>query len=504
MNKSSWTVVGITFGIFTTAVMAEPLPHRRDLTPPDRVRVAAVTDLTTDFSKVEAFEPLPAGAATSRKPISKRAFSNPSGNMSLEDRQNFAVGNGLFKKLWVSSPSSTLASDGLGPLFNARSCKRCHLHDGRGQPTQKDGSTSDSFFLRVSIPPQNEAQRAQLESGEILVVPEPTYGTQVQTSAVPGLPAEGSVIIRYRDKPIKLKDGTVVTLREPNYELVNLGYGDLHADALFSARVAPQMIGLGLLEAIHPGDIAALADPDDTDNDGISGKAHWIRDSTGKTVLGRFGFKATSPTVHVQSAEAFVGDIGISTPEIPRPRGDCTDNQQPCLAMPHGVQAQFGDAEAPPPVMSLVSFYARNLAVPKRRQPDSDTTLRGKQLFYSTGCVSCHTPKFVTRRDSTDETQSFQLVWPYTDMLLHDMGDGLADHRPVGLASGREWRTAPLWGVGLTRLVNGHNQLLHDGRARGVLEAILWHGGEAQSARDVVAAMPKSDRDAIIAFVESL
>ncbi|MEL6979412.1 MAG: di-heme oxidoredictase family protein, partial [Pseudomonadota bacterium] len=145
----------------------------------------------------------------------------------------------------------------------------------------------------------------------------------------------------------------------------------------------------------------------------------------------------------------------------------------------------------------------------RRRDVDDPIVLRGKEMFYEAGCISCHTPKHVTHRLETDGAaaqpeQSFQLIWPYTDLLLHDMGEGLADGRPEGEATGREWRTPPLWGVGLTEAVNGHTFYLHDGRARSLLEAVLWHGGEAQAARDHAAALPKADRDALIRFLESL
>ena len=154
--------------------------------------------------------------------------------------------------------------------------------------------------------------------------------------------------------------------------------------------------------------------------------------------------------------------------------------------------------------MDLVLFYTRNLAVPARRNAGAPTVLRGKALFYEIGCIACHKPKFATARDYEVPALAGQLIWPYSDLLLHDMGDGLADHRPEGRADGREWRTQPLWGIGYTEAVNGHTFFLHDGRARNLTEAILWHGGEAEPARDAFAGLPKEDRDALIAFLNSL
>jgi CxxC motif-containing protein (DUF1111 family) len=285
----------------------------------------------------------------------------------------------------------------------------------------------------------------------------------------------------------------------------DLAYGPLDPDVMLSPRIAPPMIGLGLIEQIEPADILALADPEDADEDGISGKASMARDpETGSLTLARFGWKATVPTIKSQTAEAFAGDIGISTPLVTDAFGECSIAQQACRDAPSGVQERLGEVEAPDPILDLVTFYSQNLAVPARRDVDDPAVLQGKQLFYGAGCASCHTPKFVTSRKAPDKAQRFQLIWPYSDFLLHDMGEGLADGRPVGDADGSEWRTQPLWGIGLTGTVNGHTFFLHDGRARNLAEAILWHGGEGQAARDAYAAMATADRDALHAFLESL
>ena len=264
-------------------------------------------------------------------------------------------------------------------------------------------------------------------------------------------------------------------------------------------------LGLGLVEQIEAADILAKADPNDANSDGISGKASMARDpETGELVLGRFGWKATTPSITVQSAEAFSGDIGISTPLVTDAFGECSIAQAVCRDSPSGVQERLGEVEAPDPILPLVTFYSQNLAVPARRDVGDPQVLRGKKLFYDAGCTSCHTPKFVTSRAAPDKVQRFQLIWPYSDFLLHDMGEGLADHRPVGDASGSEWRTQPLWGIGLTETVNGHTLFLHDGRARNLAEAILWHGGEAEASRDAYAAMDAADRAALHRFLESL
>lgn len=473
----------------------------------ERARIEAVTRPTTDFTKPEKYERYPAGAATSFKPVNQDTFSHASANMKFERELDFKVGNGIFRKVWVSAPSSTTASDGLGPLFNARACQRCHLKDGRGEPPSANypEETAVSMFLRLSIPPQTDKQRQALASSRKAVIPEPSYGGQLQNFSIQGHLAEGQMHIEYEETPVELADGTVVSLRKPTYSITHRNYGPLHPETMLSPRVAPPMIGLGLLEAIAEADILAHADPQDSDQDGISGRPNrvWSAENQ-KVMLGRFGWKAGQPTIAQQSASAFRGDIGISTPLNPEPGGDCTHAQADCLAAPHGADVEKGDVEASQEMLDLVAFYSRNLAVPTRRNLDDEQVLKGKQLFYESGCITCHRPKYVTRRAESRPEQSFQLIWPYTDMLLHDMGEGLADHRPEAQANGREWRTAPLWGIGLTEVVNGHTYFLHDGRARNLLEAILWHGGEAETARQQVIKMSKAEREALLAFLNSL
>ncbi len=485
--------------------IADDAPVRTDLTPEDLARVRAITAPTTDFTQPEKFEALPAGAATAKKLINRNSFSHSSANLTFAEEGDFKLGNALFRKVWVSSPSSTLSSDGLGPLFNARGCQNCHLKDGRGHPPETPEESAVSMFLRLSVPPQDAEQQTLLDSRGVLLFPEPTYGEQLQVFAVPGLPAEGKMVIDYTEVPVTLGDGTIVSLRQPAYSISDLAYGPMSEHVMISPRVAPPMIGLGLLEAVPAEDILAQSDPEDRDGDGISGKPNWVTDiADGQVKLGRFGWKAGAPSIRVQSASAFAGDIGLSTPLVNRPYGDCTPGQAACLGMPNGEQADRGVSEGPDPVLDLVTFYSQNLAVPRRRDIDDPAVLRGKRHFYELGCISCHTPKYVTSRNAEGDAQKFQLIWPYTDLLLHDMGEGLADLRPEGAADGYEWRTPPLWGIGLTETVSGHTLFLHDGRARNLTEAILWHGGEAEAAKTGFANLPASARNDLLAFLESL
>jgi len=491
-------------------------------TEEERARVAAVTAPPTDFSQAMAFEENSGGAGTVRARMHQDAFSQPMANLGFDAQLDFNVGNGMFRRIWVTPPASTIASDGLGPIYNARSCQRCHIKDGRGHPPEGPEDSAVSMFLRVSIPAPEDFFEVELDQygdplpaahdhpvfdieGYLATLPDPSYGTQMQDFSLPGHAAEYDLQITYEEIEVALSDGETASLRRPTYSAADLGYGPLHPDAMLSPRVAPQMIGLGLLEAIPVEDILANADPLDADGDGISGRPQVVwSEHFGQPMLGRFGLKAGSATVLEQSAGAFAGDIGISNPLHPNGWGECTEAQAGCRAALHGDDPQQDGFEIDQTGLDLVVFYSQHLAVPARRDVEDPQVLRGREVFHETGCAACHRPSFVTHRQEGDPATSFQLIWPYTDLLLHDMGEGLADHRPEARATGREWRTAPLWGIGLTEDVSGHTYFLHDGRARSLLEAVLWHGGEAQAARDRVVAMPAEDRAALISFLESL
>ena len=466
------------------------------------------TDPVTDrFTVIEPGEHLPGGSTTYTGKTDRNVFSQPAANISFNQRMEFRLGDSIFRKLWVSSPSSTTASDGLGPLYNARSCEGCHIRDGRGHPPESNWPDDNavSMLLRLSIPPQDSEQQKLLDSGRAGVIPEPTYGEQLQDFAVTGLAAEGRMQISYSEHPVTLADGTQVRLQKPTYRITGLNYGSLHPETMISPRVAPAMIGLGLLEAIPEQTILALADPDDKNQDGISGRPNqvWDRENN-RPALGRFGWKAGNPTLNQQNNGAFNGDIGISTPTRSSVWGDCTEQQPDCLQQPHGNTPAQDNREASQAMVKMLLFYTRNLAVPVRRGADKPEVLAGKQLFHQSGCAQCHEPSYQTGQRADMPGQSNQLIWPYTDLLLHDMGEGLADNRPEYAADGREWKTPPLWGIGLTRIVSGHSRFLHDGRARNLLEAILWHGGEAEQARQAVIDMNATDRKYLISFLESL
>lgn len=470
-----------------------------------------VSETSNDTTKPAPFEPgeqYPGGqATTSKSPKHIDVFSQPSRGIGFDGEFKFKIGNSIFRKLWVSAPSSTKSSDGLGPLYNARGCQNCHFKDGRGHPPAANWPDDDavSMFLRLSIPPQTKEDKRALEEHRLSVIPEPTYGGQLQDLAIQGHDIEGHMHITYTEVPITLGDGTIVSLRKPHYTIKDLKYGPLHPDTMISPRVAPQMIGLGLLEAIPANVIEAQVDPEDKNQDGISGRVNKVWSKKTKQVeLGRFGWKSGAPSILEQSTGAFAGDIGLSTSLNPDASGECTQAQMACRNAPDGKTPEGTGVEVSDELLNLTVFYAQNLAVPKRRKAKDPTVLRGKAIFNKIGCASCHRPNFTTGVMPGQKHLSNQNIWPYSDLLLHDMGEGLSDNRPEGLATGREWRTPPLWGIGLTKVVSGHTNFLHDGRARNVTEAILWHDGEAKSSRDAFMALTKSEREALLKFLNSL
>ncbi|VVO80536.1 di-heme oxidoredictase family protein [Pseudomonas fluorescens] len=450
------------------------------------------------FTKAEPGEARSGGSATVRK-TDQNSFSLPSANLSPSRRVDFSVGNSFFRNPWVIAPSTTTARDGLGPLFNTNACQGCHIKDGRGHPPAPDAPNAVSMLVRLSIP--NAPAYADVIE-QLGVVPEPVYGGQFQDMAVPGVTPEGKVRVDYTPVPVRFKDGTEVELRKPSLNITQLGYGPMHPETRFSARVAPPMIGLGLLEAIPDEAILANAEAQAKDKNGIAGRPNRVWDDVQqKTVLGRFGWKAGQPNLNQQNVHAFSGDMGLTTSL--RPFDDCTDAQIACKQAPNG-NGPDGEPEVSDNILRLVLFYSRNLAVPARRDVSAPQVLAGKNLFFQAGCQSCHTPKYTTAANAAEPEQANQVIRPYSDLLLHDMGDGLADNRTEFQASGRDWRTPPLWGIGLTQAVSGHTQFLHDGRARNLLEAVLWHGGEAQAAREQVLSFNAEQRAALLAFLNSL
>lgn len=455
-------------------------------------------DNPPQFTQAEPGEALAGGTATVKR-RDANAFSAPSANLTSARKLDFSVGNSFFRNPWVIAPSTTTARDGLGPLFNTNACQNCHVRDGRGHAPAPDSINAVSMLVRLSIP-DTPAYAAEIE--RLGVVPEPTYGLQLQDMAIPGVTPEGKVRVEYDAVPVSFADGSVVELRQPRLQITQLGYGPLHPDTRLSARVAPPMIGLGLLEAIPLEAIQANVSAQAARRGGVKGRINQVwDDALGKAVPGRFGWKAGQPNLNQQNVHAFSGDMGLTTSL--RRQDDCTPAQFACLHAPNGNGAD-GEAEVSDNILRLVLFYTRNLGVPVRADVDSAQVLAGKNLFHQAGCQACHVPQYTTAANAAEPELANQVIRPYTDLLLHDMGPGLADGRSEFKAGGQDWRTPPLWGIGMTQTVSGHSEFLHDGRARNLLEAVLWHDGEARAAQQQVLSFNAEQRAALLAFLNSL
>ncbi len=411
-----------------------------------------------------------------------QAFSLPMKGLSKKEITDFMVGNSLFRSNWVMSPSSVTKLQGLGPTFIARSCSSCHQNDGRSKPND-NGETSAGLLFRISISKNGKD-----------FYHDPIYGDQIQTNSIMNVASEAETHIEYTEIKNKFYDGEEYVLIKPDYKIKNLKLGNLDGSVVISPRVAPAIIGMGLIESISENDILKHADPEDFDNDGISGRPNFIM-SNGKKMLGRFGWKANQPTLKDQDAGALLGDMGITTSF--HPKQNCNTQQIECMnAHNSGVEMDDDD-------FNRLVFYTAVLGVPKSRIENKEVISKGEILFQNTECIKCHVSEYKTSKNSFKQF-SHQRISPYSDFLLHDMGDELADNRPDFEANGKEWRTPPLWGIGLTKVVNRHMRLLHDGRARGINEAILWHGGEASGAREKYKKLSNSERKILIQFVEAL
>lgn len=432
----------------------------------------------------------------------------PAANLDDVGKAAFYAGKALATQPWVRAPTLTDARDGLGPLYHARSCLACHVKGGRGPASDPNGA-GIATLVRLSRPgrgPHNEP------------IPDPIYGTQLQPQSTAlshqlrgragadsyadqGVAIEADVHITWTPRPFAYPDGTELVLQSPNVKFSDWGYGPLAEDTLTSLRHTPSLAGVGLLELVAQADLDQAADPDDGDGDGISGRVNRVWDPETKTMRpGRFGLKANQPSVRVQVAGALSGDMGLSSPVFPEQ--PCTSLQPRCLAAPTGNDAD--GFEVPETILASMVFFTMSIGVPARRRSDDPLILRGQTLFDIAGCDDCHTPRHVTGADDRYPHLSGQDIWPYSDLLLHDMGPQLGDGRADFLATGQEWRTPPLWGVGLARAMHTPVGFLHDGRARTIEEAIVWHAGEARASRVRFSKFGAEDRQALVAFVRSL
>ena len=448
---------------------------------------AAVALSACSKSEIDAIEPAPAaddvnaGGAATVFSAGSNAYSLPAPNLRGAAAAQHLLGDAAFERRFVTA-------DGLGPLFINGNCTACHVRDGRGTAPLAPTDPVQMLF-RLSLPGQDP------HGGPL---PVPGFGDQLQNRAIVGTAPEGQLSIRYVEQLRTLADGATVALRQPSYA-IDAPYLPVPAGVLLSPRVAPPVFGLGLLEAVAEADVLALADETDANGDGISGRPNYVWDVAAQAPrLGRFGWKANQPSLRQQTAAAYNGDMGITTRlfALEPAAGQTQAGNQPPNAAPFDLpEAELANA----------TFYVQTLGVPARRDVTNDLVKAGKALFVSAQCAGCHVPRLRTSPAAglPPETAN-QTIYPYTDLLLHDLGPGLADDRPDFRATGREWRTPPLWGIGLSEVVNGHSTFLHDGRARSLTEAILWHGGEAQPAAEAVSRMSAADRARLLAFLKSL
>ncbi len=485
--------------------------------------VACGSGGSSDTAETQQIEHLSAGA-TSVTFSNPSAFSKHVANMSDAERiRRFNLGDDFFENPWVEKQASTELRDGLGPLFNNNACQDCHIRDGRGHAPNvsatEDGTNFSSMLIRASRSIISDADLQAMQNGTLANVGDTSVGGQLQQSAIFAIEKETNLRVSYTPVTITFDDGHTVELRKPQWHLTSnyasQGY-DFNADTVFSARVAPPMIGLGLLALIPEADILANEDINDSDQNAISGKANRVKNHVnGQVELGRFGWKAGQPTLRQQAAGAFNGDMGLTT-EIFLDE-NCLLHQDDCLVSPNGNGDSSSDYnfEVSSAVLDLIELYSHNLAVPVRRNAYGEDVQKGKALFAQAGCNSCHVESYQTGNSEEHPELSNQTIFPYSDLLLHDMGEDLADFTVDNVsvsdtvlveyqANAKEWRTPALWGLGLTHTVDPEATFLHDGRARTIMEAILWHGGEAQSAKNAVLGFDNEERNSLIEFLSDL
>ena len=415
----------------------------------------------------------------------RESFAAPIPALSLKKMRQFTGGRHLFRRSWTPAPSSVKSLDGLGPVFNRVSCSGCHVKDGRGRPPEK-GSKFRSMVIKLGIYKNNK------------ILPDPNYGYQLNDKAILGVPYEGKATITYSKKAVLYKDKSSLELSVPHYSFHSLSFGPLNTNTKYSGRVAPAVFGLGLIEAIKNEDIMKNEDILDVNNDGISGKANFITDvPSNKKVLGRFGWKATRGTLLHHIAGAASEDMGLTSSIFPKQ--NCMPIQKEC-----SLQINGGEPEISEKQINMLQLYMQTLAVPRQRDAQDKEVIQGSKLFTKIGCENCHVSTYRTGQHKDHKELSNRVIKPYSDFLLHNMGPELDDGLQEGKVESREWKTTPLWGIGLVKIVNKHTRFLHDGRARSIEEAILWHGGEGLSSKEKFLSLSAKERRKVLKFLSSL
>lgn len=415
----------------------------------------------------------------------REAYAQPFAGLNEGELAQFFRGRSLFRQSWVIAPARDTAV-GLGPLYNRIACVSCHPKNGRGRAPDDASERMQSMLVRLSVPGKNAYGGPN---------PHPRYGNQLNEEGIPGVPGEGRAQLQWEYQTIAFADETQIRLRKPQLKFSELNYGEL-APVLTSARIGPVIFGLGLLDAVNEKDLLKLVQQ--RKPDGIKGKVNRVWDiASQQTRIGRFGAKANAASLRSQTVDAMLGDLGITSSLLPKE--NCLPHQPECLQALSGDSPELKDEQ-----LEDLEFYFRHLAVPARRNINNPQVKSGEKIFTDIGCAHCHRTELQTAKKYSHKHLANLSIHPYTDLLLHDMGEGLADHRPDFQANGREWRTPPLWGIGLTEFINEYQSYLHDGRAQTFAEAILWHGGEAKKVRERYRKLPSTEREALDQFLLSL
>lgn len=415
----------------------------------------------------------------------KQAFSQPFDGMDDHETDRFVRGKSFFSVPWVEAPSATSARDGLGPLFSANTCLHCHPRNGAGVAVAEDGKMNRSLVFRLSVP-ENLNADIVLKTG---FTPEPVYGGQLSMNGNGNVVYEGYPEVSYREQEGSYPDGERYSLRIPTYAISGLQYGPLDPEANIAPHIAPALVGLGLIERIPTEAILQYEDAEDRDKDGISGRANWVHDTlSGTKALGRFTWKAAASSVLNQTANAASNDMGLTSPLYPEE--NCTPSQTACNEAPKGRHA----FDLPQSRLEAITYYLTHLKIPRPRPFEQKA--EAEELFERLACSKCHVPGYTTEEGVP--------IAPFSDFLLHDMGEALSDGHTVFSAGPREFRTPPLWGIGLYAKVSGEANYLHDGRARSAEEAILWHGGEAEASKKAFQALSKEARRLLLHYLETI
>lgn len=420
----------------------------------------------------------------------KLPFNKMFGDLNDQQIDDFIIGRSFFSIPWVEAPSATTARDGLGPLFNANTCASCHVSKN-DHPMNEQDPIHRSNIAKLSMPYKYISTEAISKNNLIPPQGDPHYGLQISINGTSDVPKEAEVKVKFNYSYYTFHDGQKIKLRTIEPILLEKNYGELDPKTSMGIRITPVLVGIGLVDRIKDEDILAGADPDDNNNDGISGKANFVLNpQTKKIELGRFGYKASQSSSLMQSADAAFNDMGLTSAYFPQE--NCSSVQTECINAPRGRTTYQSIFDLTDQRLKGIAFYINHQKAPYY-SPDYFQA-NGFKIFNSIGCSQCHKVEFTT----TDNIK----FNPFSDFLLHDMGENLADKREEFLASGSEFRTIPLWGMGAKLKAN--IPLLHDGRATSIIEAILWHGGEAEAAATKFKHLSEKTRNELITFIENL